>query len=189
MVEFFVSLYQFFVKFLESSIWNPIGNFFAFFGIISAIFFLVRARHNSKIKEWNDNISIKDYGADYDLEKTEKSPIYSKIWDDESSFSKIIVFKPVNCIIPKFKVMQVNPLNLKRKTIEAFKDISPETPFCIKVERAETIPSYCLRWYSDYGEYYDYEITENGRNGINTIEGVIYNKNIITRIRRLLEWK
>lgn len=183
-------IFNIILAFFESETWTFIGNFFTFVGIISTVFTIVRFFHNCKQKEWSDNVEINDYDSNYDIECNEKSPIYSKVWDEKSPYAGVIVFKPTNCIIPKLEILQLNPENEKPlKTIERFKNISPETPICIKVERAECIPKYRLRWYSDYGEYYDYDLTENRRNGINNIVGVVYKKNIFTTIRKIFEWK
>ena len=177
--------------FFESETWTSIGNFFTFIGVVSTIFAFVRFFYNCKKKEWRDNVEINDYDNDYDVEKNEKSPIYSKqLWNEESTYAGIIVFKPTNCIISKLEIIQLNPETGKpEKTIETFKNISPETPVCIKTERAESASQYRLRWYSDYGEYYDYDLMENGRNGDNSIVGVIYKKNIITTIRKFFGMK
>lgn len=185
-----LSLWGDIVNFFNSPQWTPIGNFFTFLGIISPIFLFFRFLHNCKHKEWKDNVAIYNYDNDYDVEANEMSPIYSKVWDEQSPYAGIIVFKPSNCIITKLEIILLNLETQKaERVIETFKNVSPDTPVCLKIERAEALPQYRLRWYSDYGEYYDYNLEENRRTGINDITGVIYKNNFITTIRKLFEWK
>lgn len=192
---YFLSKYCIFLlnkilSFFSSPKWTLIGNGFTLLGIISPIFICIRFLHNCKQNEWNDNIAINVYDSNYKVEISETAPIISGIWDEESPYASVIVFKPTNCVIRKLKIIQLNPETEKPlRTIKCFKNISPETPVCIKTEMADCIPQYRLRWYSDYGEYYDYDLIENSRNGINSISGVVYKKNIFTAIRKFLEWK
>ena len=62
-----------------------------------------------------------------------------------------------------------------------------EDAVCFRLERAECIPRYKIRWYSEYGEYAEHEFSDNLRNGINTVDGIEYHINFVSVLRRALD--
>ena len=172
--------------FLASNLWDYVANIFTIYGIISVVFSIIRYFNNGKFEEWRGNISITDFEKDYDIEGLARRVIYSEILDDNSEYATTIVFSPVNCVVNKLKVIKLNSEGKEESTVEEFKKLTPETPVCFKIERAECIPKYKLRWYIEFGEYCEYQFIENRRNGINEISGSIYKKNFLSKIKKSL---
>lgn len=175
------------VQFFSLNYWSAVGNFFTAVGILSTILAIIRFIHENHLDEWKGNISIKDYPSTYDIESNFKDAEYSKIWsNDPSDFNVIIVFQPVDCIIRKLKVIKLDENMKKVKTIETFKNITPDDAICFCTERAETIPRYKIRWYTDYGKYADHFFSENRRNGINDITGEKYHASFASILRKTI---
>ncbi len=189
-MEFLKDIFKDAICFFDEPIWGTIGNFFTAFGFISTLVAIIRYFHNRKIPNWQDNVSIKDYPPDYDVESTEKSPIYSKLWSDlPNPYETIIIFKPIGTVIPKMKVIKLDIEEKPEKTIEVFKNITPDDSICFRIERAECIPSYKIRWYSEFGEFSEHFFDENCRNGINTVDGACYKATILSTIRRIIGFR
>ncbi len=171
-------------------IWGTIGNFFTSVGIISTVISIIRYMYNSKLPNWQDNVSIKDYPSDYDVELSEKKPIYSTLWIDRlDSVGTVIVFKPVGTVIPKLKVIKLDINEKPVKTIEIFKHITPNESICFRIERAENMSLYKIRWYSEFGEYSEHYFNENRRNGNNAIAGACYKTTFFSTIRRIFGFR
>ena len=98
-----------------------------------------------------------------------------------------IVFRPVDCVIPKLKVYGFGINGKTDGVIETFSDLTPEDAVCFRLERAECIPQYKIRWYSEYGEYAEHVFSDNLRNGINTVDGIEYHINFVSVLRRALD--
>ncbi len=178
------------VCFFNEPIWGTVGNLFTAIGFISTVVAIIRFFHNRKISNWQENVSIKDYPPDYDVESTEKSPIYSKLWNDPPNpFETVIVFKPVGTVISKLKVIELDINEKPVKTIEIFKNITPVDSICFRIERAENISSYKIRWYSEFGEYSEHYFTTNRRNGNSTVEGSCYKATFLSTIRRIFGFR
>lgn len=136
-------------KFFSDPIWDVISNLFTFLGILGVGITIFRFIHNKRKRHWHSNIEIHDYSYNYDPEEKEYNAIYSKIWDDTpSEYMVTIVFKPIDCIIPKLKVMSIDETTGKSaNTIEIFTDLTPNDAVCFRLERAECIPRVKLRWF------------------------------------------
>ncbi len=178
-------------KFFSDPIWDVISNLFTFLGILGVGITIFRFIHNKRKRHWHSNIEIHDYSYNYDPEEKEYNAIYSKIWDDTpSEYMVTIVFKPIDCIIPKLKVMSIDETTGKSaNTIEIFTDLTPNDAVCFRLERAECIPRVKLRWYSDFGEYSEHDFSENLRNGINDVNGTEYHSTFISIIRQALGFR
>lgn len=149
---------------------------------------IVRFVHNRRRKEWKSNVSIQDYPTDYDVEMECRNAIYSKIWTEEPTVGiSTIVFRPVDCVIPKLEVYGFDSNGKKDGVIESFSDLTPEDAVCFRLERAGCIPQYKIRWYSEYGEYAEHVFSDNLRNGINTVDGIEYRINFVSVLRRALD--
>lgn len=84
-------------------------------------------------------------------------------------------------------VYGVNSCGKTDGVIDTFRDLTPEDAVCFRLERAECIPRYKIRWYSEYGEYAEHEFSDNLRNGINTVDGIEYHINFVSVLRRALD--
>lgn len=176
------------LQFFNSSYWALISNVFTAIGVISVILAIVRFVHNRRRKEWKSNVSIQDYSTDYDVEMECRNAIYSKVWTEEPTVGiSTIVFRPVDCVIPKLEVYGFDSNGKKDGVIESFSDLTPEDAVCFRLERAECIPQYKIRWYSEYGEYAEHVFSDNLRNGINTVDGIEYRINFVSVLRRALD--
>jgi len=115
------------LQFFNSSYWALISNVFTAIGVISVILAIVRFVHNRRRKEWKSNVSIQDYPTDYDVEMECRNAIYSKIWTEEPTVGiSTIVFRPVDCVIPKLEVYGFDSNGKKDGVIESFSDLTPE---------------------------------------------------------------
>lgn len=176
------------VVFFSNTIWESVGNIFVFLSILEIILIILRFFHNGRKKNWRSNVQIHDYLYNYDPEEKERKARYSKIWDDTpSEYMVTVVFKPVDCVISKLKVILLDEgVGKKGRTIETFTNLTPDDAICFRLERAECIPCAKLRWYSDFGEYSEHYFSENRRNGINNIDGTEYHATFISLIRQAL---
>ena len=170
--------------------WEVAGNILTVIGAISLFVALIRFVHNSRLKKWSDNVSIRDYPYNFDVEMAEHNAIYSGIWTDEpTEYMSTIVFKPVGCVISKLKVISLNEEGQINGTIEVYKNLTPNDAVCFRIERAECIPPFKIKWYSDFGEYSEHFFSDNMRNGINSVDGTIYHATALSTIRRVLGLK
>lgn len=167
--------------------WGIIENIFTAIGIASVIITIVRFIHERCRKEWKGNISIEDYSADCNVEELYKSPIYSSIWTNEPlSCMSTIVFRPVDCAIPKVKIYILDSKGEKyKREKKVYKNLTPESPLCFRIERAERLPRVKIRWYSDYGEYAEHFFEDNCRNEIDKVIGVEYHNSLVSILRRI----
>ena len=172
---------------LSWSGWETIETILAFFGFAGIILSAFRLIFALKKQTWRTDVRIADYPNDYNAEDNEQFPIFSKVCCSHDPYSNIIIFKPIDCIISCLEVKEVTSTCKPGKTVEVFKDITPEDSVCFSVVRAETIPSHMLRWYSEYGEYGEHYFGANLRNGINGIEGYKYQKTLLSIIRKMLD--
>lgn len=173
-----------FLSFFMEPYWEVIGNILTAVGVISPVIIVVRFIHNNRNKKWQDNVSIQDHPSDYDVELSEKNAIYSSIWTETPNpCMSTIIFKPIGTVISKLKVMSLD-MDGKAKKIEVFKKITPDDSICFRIERAECMPKFKLRWYTDFGDYSEHYFTENGRNGINSVEGACYKATFLSLVRR-----
>lgn len=169
--------------------WESFETILAFFGVLGIASSAFRLFFALKKHSWRTDVRITDYPNDYNAEDNEQFPCFSKICCSHDPYRNIIIFKPINCIIPRLEVKEVSSSCKPGKTVEVFKDISPEESICFSVVRAETIPSHMLRWYSEYGEFGEHYFGANLRNGINGIEGYKYQKTLLSVIRKMLDIK
>lgn len=178
------------IKLFEESFWGTVGNIFTAVGIISSVIAVIRFAHNSRIINWQENVSIQDYPFDYDVESHEKNAIYSKLWTETpDEYMSTIIFKPKSTVISKLEVISLDTDGKALKKIDVFKKISPDDSVCFRIERAECIPLYKLRWYADFGEYSEHYFDENRRNGRNEVEGTCYKATFFSVIRRIFGFK
>lgn len=179
-----------FYKFFTDPSWDAVGNFFTLIGIISPIIAIFRFVHNSRIKNWQDNVSIQDYPSDYDVELNEKNAIYSKIWTETpDTCISTIIFKPKNTIISKLEIISLDMDGKATGIVDTFKKISPDDSICFRIKRAENIPLYKLKWYADFGEYSEYCFDENRRNGDNEVKGTCYKATFFSIVRRIIGFR
>ena len=140
------------------------------------------------VKNGKVNVSIQDYSTDYDVEMEMSECDLFEIWTEEPTVGiSTIVFRPVDCVIPKLEVYGFDSNGKKDGVIESFSDLTPEDAVCFRLERAECIPQYKIRWYSEYGEYAEHVFSDNLRNGINTVDGIEYRINFVSVLRRALD--
>lgn len=178
------------IGFFGEPIWETIGNCFTAVGVISTFVAIIRFFHNRKIPNWQDNVSIKDYPSNYDVDSREKNPVYSILWDDTpNSIAPIIVFKPIGTVISTLKVIKLGIGEKPVETIEKFKHTTPNDSICFRIERAENMSLYKIRWYSEFGEYSEYYFNENRRNGKNAISGACYKATFFSTIRRIFGFR
>ena len=152
-------------------------------GGISLLLCVLRFFHNRKMVSWTDSAIIKDYDPEYDFEMAEKNPIYAKI-ARPTEYTALVMFKPQNCVIKKLEIIRLRQNGKVKRIAETYRNLSPETPVFFHVERAECITRYKLKWYLDFGDYCEYELVENGRNGINDSEGAVYHSTWISNLRK-----
>lgn len=152
-------------------------------GGISLLLCVVRFFHNRKMVSWADSAIIKDYDPEYDFEMEEKNPIYAKI-ARPTEYTSLVMFKPQNCVIRKLEIIRLRQNGKVKRIAETYHNLSPETPVFFHIERAECITRYKLKWYLDFGDYCEYELVENGRNGINDSEGAVYHSTWISNLRK-----
>lgn len=114
--------------FFSAPFFEPIGNFFTVIGILGSIIAVLRFAHNSRIENWQDNVSIQDYPADYDVELFEKNAIYSKIWTETpDAYMSTVVFKPKGMVISKLMVIKLDADRDSKKRLKHSKR-SARTP-------------------------------------------------------------
>lgn len=154
-------------------------------GICSLILSFIRIIHNCMVKNWSHNVTIQDYDPDYDYEMKQKNPYYAKICR-KTQYTSLIVFRPVDCIIRKMQIIRLDNEGRKKRVAKTFRNLTPETPVCFHAERAECIPRYKIRWYTDFGEYCEHILEENCRNGINDLEGAQIHTSWISFVRKAL---
>lgn len=170
--------------------WDTVGNILTVIGVISLIVAFIRFIHNCRLKKWSNNVSIQDYPFDFDVEMAEHNAIYSDVWTNEpTEYMSTIVFKPVGCVVPKLKVISLNEEGQRKKTVKVYKNLTPNDAVCFRIERAECIPLFKIKWYSDFGEYSEHFFSDNMRNGINGIDGAVYHATVLSTIRRILGLK
>ena len=171
--------------------WDVLTNFFTFLGVMGVGITIIRFIYNKRKRYWYSNVEIHDYAYNYDPEEKEYHAIYSKIWDDApSEYMVTVVFKPIDCIITKLKVMSIDETTGKlSKTIEKFTNLTPNDAVCFRLVRAECIPCIKLRWYSEFGEYSEHVFLENMRNGINDVNGTEYHPTFLSIIRQILGFR
>lgn len=162
---------------------NLLDGILSITGGASLLLCVVRFFHNRKMVSWTDSAIIKDFNAEYDYEMEEKSPIYAKI-SRSNEYTSLVMFKPVNCVIRKLEIIRLRQNSKETRIRKIYHDLTPETPVFFHVERAECITRYKLKWYLDFGDYCEYEIVENCRNGINDSEGAVYYSTWISNIRK-----
>lgn len=177
------------VTFFELPIWDALENLFTCIGVFSVLWAGVQFIHNTRLKTWKSNFSITDFPGDYDVEQNELNAIYTKLWSEEDDYLSTIVFKPVDCVIPKMKVIELNEEGKKKRNLETFRNLTPEDSVCFRLERCECIPKYKIRWYADYGEYCEHYFHENLRNGITEVAGAVYYATPLSVIRKILGLK
>ena len=166
-------------------IWEKLDTTLNVIAVFSIIIGIIRYFNNRNKLTWRDNVSITEHDKDYDYERFEKQPIYTKICIP-NEYCVMIKFKPVNCVIRKMEIILLDSGGKPKRVLEKYKDLTPDTPVCFLVERAELIPRYQIKWYSDFGEYCVHDLRENLRNGNNNVEGAVYRKTWLSRIRRIL---
>lgn len=169
--------------------WEAAETILAFFGLAGIILSAFRLFFALKKQTWRTDVRITDYPNDYNAEDNEINAIYSRTCYHFSPYSNLIIFKPIDCIIPRLEVRTVSNVGEPGERIEVFKNVDPQDSICFMLERAETIPSYMLRWYSEYGEYGEHYFCENRRNGINGLEGYRYQKTLLSIVRKMLDIK
>lgn len=166
-------------------IWGKLDTTLNVIAVFSIIIGIIRYFNNRNKLTWRDNVSITEHDKDYDYERFEKHPIYTKICIP-NKYCVMIKFKPVNCVIRKMEIILLDSGGKPKRVLEKYKNLTPDTPVCFLVERAELIPRYQIKWYSDFGEYCVHDLRENLRNGNNNVEGAVYRKTWLSRIRRIL---
>lgn len=169
--------------------WEAVETILAFFGLAGIILSALRLFFALKKQTWRTDVRITDYPSDYNAEDNEINAVYSRTCYHFSPYSNLIIFKPIDCIIPRLELRDVSIVGKPGKVIEVFKNVAPRDSICFMIERAETIPSRMLRWYSEYGEYGEHYFCENRRNGINGLEGYRYQKTLLSIVRKMLEIK
>ena len=172
--------------------WDLIEKALAAVGVVGIVVSIFRLIFTLKRVTWVSNVSIEDYPLDYDEESTEKNPESITLMDEECvqcGCGNTVVFKPVECIIPQLKIIELNSKGRKKRVYKTYKNVTPETPKCFRIIRTLSIPRYKLRWYCEYGEYGEHFFSMNGRNGNNSVGGCIYHKTIWSIIRRILDLK
>ena len=170
--------------------WDVVEKVFTVLGVFSTGLAIVRFVHESKLKMWKNNFHIKDYAHDYDVEHGEDNAIYTKLWDDKPTTEQVtVVFKPIDCVIRKLEIIPLNADGTEKKTIETIKNITPEDSICFRLERAECIPKYIIRWYAEYGEFCEHHFHENLRNGRTEVTGAVYSATFMSVIRKIIGLK
>lgn len=169
----------------EWDVWGKLDTALNVIALISIFLGILRYINNRNKQVWRNDVSITEHDRNYDYERYEKEPIYTKICLP-TEYCVLIKFKPVNCIVRKMEIIRLNTEGKKQYVLKKFENLTPDTPVCFLVERAELIPRYRIKWYSDFGEYCVHDLSENLRNGNNTVEGAIYHQTWLSRIRKIL---
>ncbi len=170
-------------------------------GAISAVWFvakLIVAIFGSS-EEWRDDVIIKteEYNEKIDYEEQvafSQDRIYPVVY--KSDFDDALDVS-VTYIIPQGRTLYgVKIKKVTEESIEKGKEkyrlvkrigvISPITPLCAIVERAEAIPKYSVEWKTQYGGKAIYYFDSNMRTSRHDQPGVIYHYNIVSKIRRFL---
>ena len=167
------------------SIWGKLDATLNVIAVVSIILAIIRYFNNRKKKVWNADVRITDHDLDYDYELDEKHPIFTTICPP-SEYGVLVKFKPVNCVVRKMEIIRLDQEGKPKHVLKQFRNITPDTPICFNMERAELIPKYRIKWYLDFGEYCVHDLRENLRNGNNDVEGAICQQNAISKIKKIL---
>ena len=175
-----------------TNMWEVSERVLAIWGVISIAIIIIRFFYSLFQKSWISNVEITDHPGDYEVEDEIKDAIISPVWiyePEDCEFSVTIVFKALDCIIPRLDIWKLDNEGYPAKRIVSYHDVTPDQAICFRLVRSECIPQFMIKWYSDYGEYGVHYFCENGRNGINNIEGTLYKKTFISIVRRILGLK
>ena len=180
---------------------ETIENILAVIGLVSLCFTVIRVIwvfFGSGI-EWIDNVEIVETPYDPDAEYLDLGTgIYPTYYKDEekelSPFVTATTITPQSAIIKKLKIKRIvessiNCSRLKYKTIKIIKNISPQFPLCVVVERGEAIAKYVIEWRIEYGAKATYYFYMNMRDGNNNRKGIEYSFGFFSKIRKLLDLK
>lgn len=167
-----------------SAVLTVIGIFSLVGTILRAI--LVFSKDNCL---WIDNISIKEFPLSEDFENCEGFyPFFYTLLQDPRYGSRNLI-KPENTILRNVKLQENKEINKKPKfkTIHKFKEITPDRPLVIALNREGCFVRYRLKWSVDYGATAYYEFNDNCRNGDNSSYGIKYHFGFVAKIRKILD--
>ena len=180
--------------------WDFINNALAVVGLVSLILTGIRViwAFCSGGSEWVDNITIQEYPPGTDFEDKEEFPgMYPQFYEPmpHSKYACPNLVRPQNTILRNVVLKREiwpEDMDLDKTTyrkVETFSQVSPDSPLCLTLERAETQPGYVLEWKTQYGGKARYFFYENCRNGDNSLHGVQYSYGPVARIRKILDLK
>ena len=169
----------------EYPIWSILDTILNVIALASIFLAVLRYFNNRNKKVWNADVLITDHELDYDYEQDEKNPRFTTICPPPE-YGVLIKFKPVNCVVRKMEIIRLDQEGKPKHVLKRFKNLTPDTPVCFKMERAEVIPRYRIKWYLDFGEYCIHDLSENLRNGNNNVEGAICQQTVLSKIRKTL---
>ena len=149
--------------------------------------------------EWLDNVTITEesYQADNDYEEP-GTGIYPTVFKDDnikrSEFLTATIISPQRTIIRNLKIKKLDIRSIEKnkckyKTVKTVKQVTPQFPLCMIVERGEAIAPYIIEWRIDYGGKATYCFYENMRDSNNDRKGIEYKYGVIAKVRKLLDLK
>lgn len=165
-------------------------------GIISVVVGFIRIIWSfTSNYEWIDDINIITLENEWEIYADSEGNVLSPtVCYLSESFGNVIMFKPKNTIIKKMYLFsehydEKKKKYIKDKTIDIFRNISPNCPLCIRLDIPECFPIYAIAWKGIYGAKTKYEFSYNGRDGNYNLSGIIYHYGVIAKIRKVIGLK
>ena len=147
--------------------------------------------------EWIDNLSIKvePWEEGFDAEEYfafNGKDIYPSVYADmENVTGELTVnyFIPQNTIIRKLKIKRISTEDFvagrgKYKTVQIIREVTPEVPLCMVVDRPGLFARYMIEWKTQYGGKARYYLHSNLRSSAYNKSGIQYSFGVWARIRK-----
>lgn len=183
--------------------WDMLNNVLAVIGVISLLITVLRIIWIfSGSTEWIDHVRIESHLKTDELDGVDgRYPQYypdhpSRVANEYATQNLLI---PQSTIIRKAVLKEVETVvssgrkgeryKEKRKKLQTFSMITPQSPLCLVIERAECMPKYVLEWKTEYGGYTRYYFYENLRDGNNNCSGFEYHYGFWAKLRKILDLK
>lgn len=177
-----------------------IEDILAVVGLVSLILTVIRViwAFFSGGSEWVDNITIQEYPPDTNFEDKDRfAGMYPQFYEPmpKSKFAWPNLIRPQSTILRNVVLKRAilpkdfDGTNETYRKVMTFRQVSPDSPLCLILERSELLPGYMLEWKTQYGGKARYYFYENRRNGDNSLHGVQYSYGPVARIRKILDLK
>lgn len=148
--------------------------------------------------EWIDNICIEEmpWSEDLDIDEhfaSQGKAIYPTVYKSEEDTNAycfaVYYIIPQNAIIRNLKIKHIDydsiPTDkLIYRTVRTVKQITPENPLCMIIDRGEAIAQYKIEWKTQYGGKAEYYFYENMRDSAYDKVGIQYSFGVWSKIRK-----